>query len=125
MVLHLPPRFRPSFEAAVRRWYSGGPSLVHVGERKSFRSPTTGRWTDGLSYRMKQLSGNAVGPPGPYRLYRETRSRHDGAPVAPVYGKRSGVSDSLSLKAEEAWLAARQTPAGSSPSAGQAVQPVE
>jgi hypothetical protein len=78
---------------------------VHIGERKAFYNPVTARWTDGLSYRMKQLSGNAVGPPGPTRLYRETKSRHDGTPVAPVHGKRCGISGSLTLKAEEEWQA--------------------
>lgn len=103
MVMHLPPRFRSELKAAVHRWYPGSPELVHVGERKAFYNPATGRWTDGLSYRMKQMRGDAVGPPGPTRLYREIKSRHDGAPVAAVYGKRCGVSDSLSRKAEEAW----------------------
>jgi hypothetical protein len=103
--MHLPPRLRPQLEVAVRRWYPGNPELVHVGERKAFYNPATGQWTDGLSYRMKQLRGDAAGPPGPTRLYRETKSRHDGAPVAPVYGKRSGVSDSLSAKAEDRWQA--------------------
>lgn len=107
LVMHLPPRFRPQLKAAIRRWYPGNPELVHVGERKAFYNPATGRWTDGLSYRMKQLRGDAAGPPGPTRLYRETKSRHDGAPVAPVYGKRSGVSDSLSAKAEDKWRAER------------------
>jgi len=55
---------------------------------------------------MKQLRGDAVGAPGPTRLNRETRSRCDGALVAPVYGKRCGVSDTLALKAERAWFAA-------------------
>ncbi|WP_201864828.1 hypothetical protein [Microvirga soli] len=63
MVMHLPPRFRSELEAAIRRWYPGHLELVHVGERKSLRSPNTGRWTDGLSYRMKQMRGDAVGPP--------------------------------------------------------------
>jgi hypothetical protein len=99
MVMHLPPRLRSELETAIRRWH---PGVVQVGERKAFYNPTTGRRTDGLSYRMKQMRGDAVGPLGPTRLYRETKSRHDGAPVAPVHGKRCGVSDSLTHKAEEA-----------------------
>jgi hypothetical protein len=106
--MHLPPRLRGDLQTAIRRWYSGAPNLVHIGERKSFYNPATGRRTDGLSYRMKQMRGDAVGPPGPTRLYRETKSRHDGSPVAPVFGKRSGVSSSLSLKAEETWRTERQ-----------------
>ena len=78
-------------------------------------NPQTRRWEDGLRYRMKQLRGDAVGPPGPLRLNRETKSRHDGAPVAPVYGQRCGVSDSLSLKAERAWRTARQEQIGAQP----------
>jgi hypothetical protein len=108
MVMHLPPRLRSELEAAIRRWYPGAPGVVKVGERKAFYNPATGRRTDGLSYRMKQMRGDAVGPPGPTRLYRETKSRSDGAPVAPVHGKRCGISDSLTQKAEDAWLRAIQ-----------------
>jgi hypothetical protein len=108
MVMHLPPRLRSELEAAIRLWYSGAPDVVQVGERKAFYNHATGRRTDGLSYRLKQMRGDAVGPPGPTRLYRETKSRHDGAPVAPVHGKRCGVSDSLTHKAEEVWLATGQ-----------------
>ena len=57
---------------------------------------------------MKQARGDAVGAPGPYRLNREITSRYDRAPVAPVYGQRCGVSDSLSLKAEQQWRITRQ-----------------
>ncbi len=108
MVMHLPPRLRGELETAIRRWHPGAPDVVQIGERKAFYNPATGRRTDGLSYRMKQMRGDAVGPPGPTRLYRETKSRHDGAPVAPVHGKRCGVSGSLTHKAEEAWQAASQ-----------------
>jgi hypothetical protein len=80
---------------------------VQIGERKAFYNLATGRHTDGLSYRMKQMRSDAVGPPGPTRLYRETKSCHDGAPVAPVHGKRCGVSESLTDKAEKAWEASR------------------
>jgi hypothetical protein len=112
MVLHLPSRGRASLkadlEACIRRLYPGGSDLVRIGERTSVFNPQTRRWEDGLRYRMKQLRGDAVGAPGPTRLNRETRSRYDGAPVAPVYGKRCGVSDSLSPKTEQKWRAARQ-----------------
>ena len=79
---------------------------MRVGQRTSHRCPDTGRWIDGLDYRMKQLRGDAVGAPGPTRLPREIKSRHDGSPVAPVYGKRCGVSESLSARAQTAWEAA-------------------
>jgi hypothetical protein len=110
IVLHLPPRYRAKLEAHIRVLppYKGDAYLVQVGERTSVRCPVTGRWIDGLAYRMKQLRGDAVGAPGPYRLTRETTSRYDGAPVAPVYGQRCGVSDSLSLKAEQQRRIARQ-----------------
>jgi hypothetical protein len=111
MVMHLPPRFRADLEAYIRRIYPGGLQLVQVGERTRVYNPETGRWEDGLAYRMKQLRGDAVGKPGPTRLNRETRSRCDGAAVAPVYGKRCGVSDSLTLKAEQKWRAATTPPA--------------
>jgi hypothetical protein len=107
MVMHLPPRLRSELETAIRRWHPGAPGVVQVGERKAFYNPATGRRTDGLSYRMKQMRGDAVGPPGPTRLYRETKSRHDGAPVAPVHGQRCGISKSLEAEAEERWLAAK------------------
>jgi hypothetical protein len=107
MVIHLPPRLRRDLEDHLRSLYSGDVDLVRVGERTTHRCPETGRRIDGLDYRMKQLRGDAVGPPGPTRLYRETKSRHDGAPVAPVYGKRCGASDSLTLKAEKKWRAER------------------
>ena len=102
MGMHLPPRLRVELEAYLRRLYPGGVNLVQIGQQTSHRCPDTGRWIDGLAYRMKQLRGDAVGAPGPTRLPRETKSRHDGAPVAPVYGKRCGVCDALSLKAERA-----------------------
>jgi hypothetical protein len=117
MVLHLPPRYRAELEAYIRRQsrYKGNAFVVEVGERKNEFNPVTRRWEDGLRYRMKQLRGDAVGAPGPTRLNRETKSRYDGAPVAPVYGQRCGVSDSLSLKAEQAWRAARHEHVASSP----------
>jgi hypothetical protein len=93
-------------EAYLRRLYPGGPDLVSIGTRTRDFNPETGRRVDGLLYRMKQLRGDAVGAPGPTRLNRETRSRFDDAPVAPVYGKRCGVSDSLTLKAEQKWRSA-------------------
>jgi hypothetical protein len=107
MVMHLPPRLRRDLEDHLRSLYPGDPRVVKVGERKSHRCPETGRWIDGLDYRMKQLRGDALGPLGPTRLNRETKNRHDGTPVAPVYGKRCGVSDNLNLKAEEKWRAER------------------
>ena len=107
LVMHLPSRFRGELEAHIRRLYPGGAALVRIGDRTSYRCPDTRRWVDGLDYRMKQLRGDAVGAPGPTRLPRETKSRHDGAPVAPVYGKRCGVSDSLTVRAEKAWEASR------------------
>ena len=95
LVMHLPAGLRPELGKAIRSWYPGETDVVHIGERKSFYNPQKGRWVDGLAYRMKQLRGDAVGPPGPLRLYRETKSRHDGAPVAAVFGQRCGVSASL------------------------------
>jgi hypothetical protein len=112
MVLHLPSRGRAhlkaDLEAYIRRLHPGGPDLVRIGERTNVFNPQTRRWEDGLRYRMKQLRGDAVGAPGPTRLNRETRSRYDGSPLAPVFGKRCGVSDSLSLKAEQKVRAARR-----------------
>jgi hypothetical protein len=108
MVMHLPPRFHDQLEAHIRRLYPGGKKLVRIGNRKSHWCPKARRWVDGLDYRMKQLRGDAVGAPGPTRLNRETKSRHDGALVVPVYGKRCGVSDSLTVRAEKAWEASRQ-----------------
>jgi hypothetical protein len=103
MVMHLQARLRSELEAYLRRLYPGTEWLVAIGERTMEYDPETGRWTDGLAYRMKQLRGDAVGKPGPTRLPREVRSRFDGAPVAPVYGKRCGVSESLTLKSEQTW----------------------
>lgn len=113
MVMHLPPRLRAELETHIRSLYPGNPKLVQVGERKRLWDRDSGRWVDGLAYRMKQLRGNAVGPPGRYRLNRETKSRHDGSPVAPVYGKRCGVSDSLTEKVERRWNDAQQQSASS------------
>jgi hypothetical protein len=121
MVLHLPARgwakWRERLETYVRRLppYRGGIGVVQVGPRKKEFNQETGRWDDGLRYRMKQLRGDAVGPPGPLRLNRETKSRFDGAPVAPVYGQRCGVSETLSLKTERAWRDARQEHSASQP----------
>jgi hypothetical protein len=117
IVLHLPPHLRAELEAHIRGLprYKGNAFVVEVGERKNEFNEATRRWEDGLRYRMKQLRGDAVGAPGPTRLNRETKSRYDGAPVAPVYGQRCGVSDSLSLKAEQAWRAARHEHVASSP----------
>jgi hypothetical protein len=110
IVMHLPPRFRAELEDHIRSLppYKGHKDLVRVGERKSEFNPVTRRWEDGLQYRMKQLRGDAVGAPGPTRLNRETKSRHDGALVAPVLGQRCGVSKTLTDKAEQAWRASRQ-----------------
>lgn len=107
MVMHLPERFKKKLEAYIRSLYPGGEKLVRIGNRTSRRCPETGRWIDGLDYRMKQLRGDAVGAPGPTRLNRETKNRHHGAPVAPVYGKRCGISKSLEADAETRWLAAK------------------
>jgi hypothetical protein len=67
IVLHLPPRYRGELENHIRGLppYKGDAYLVQVGERTSVRCPVTGRWTDGLAYRMKQLRGDAVGAQGP------------------------------------------------------------
>ncbi len=110
MVLHLPPRLRAELEEHIRGLppYRGNEGLVRVGKRTTKFNPVTNRWEDGLQYRMKQLRGDAVGAPGPYRLNRETKSRHDGALVAPVFGQRCGVSETLTDKAEQAWRAWRQ-----------------
>jgi hypothetical protein len=104
IVLHLPPRLRADLVDHIRDLFPGSPQLVSIGERVNVRNTATDRRVDGLRYRMKQLRGDAVGAPGRTRLNRETRSRHDGALVAPVLGKRCGVSDTLTLKAEKAWL---------------------
>ena len=105
IVLHLPPRYRAELKAYICRLpsYQGSTSLVRVGQRTRGSNSKTGVWQDGLDYRLKQLRGDAVGKPGPYRLPRETKSRHDGASVAPVLGKRCGVSQTLTMKAELAW----------------------
>jgi hypothetical protein len=113
MVLHLPVKQREELAAELEAYvrglarYKGSEAVVRVGERTTVFNPATGRWEDGLQYRMKQLRGAAVGPIGPTRLNRETRSRRDGAPVAPVLGKRCGISDSLSAKAEQRWRSTR------------------
>jgi hypothetical protein len=107
VVMYLPARFRAELEAYIRRLYPGTEQLIAIGERTTEYDPETGRWTDGLAYRMKQLRGDAVGKPGPTRLPRQVRSRYDEAPVAPVHGKRCGVSDSLTLKSEQNWRAGR------------------
>jgi hypothetical protein len=111
MVLYLPPRLRTELEAHIRSLpgYQGNEDLVRVGKRTTKFNPVTNRWEDGLQYRMKQLRGDAVGAPSsPHRLNRETKSRHDGARVAPVFGQRCGVSETLTEKAEQAWRAWRQ-----------------
>jgi hypothetical protein len=107
MVMHLPPRLRHDLEDHLRSLYPGDPRIVKVGERTSRRDPETGWWSDGLVYRTKQLRGDAVGKPGPTRLRYETKSRHDSARVAPVLGKRCGVSKTLEAETEERWLAAK------------------
>ncbi len=107
MVMHLPPRMRSELESYIRRLFPGGSELVQIGNRTSERDPETGRKRDGLLYRIKQLRGDAVGKPGPYRLPREKKNRHDDAPVAPVLGKRCGVSKKLEADAEENWRAAK------------------
>lgn len=110
IVMHLPPRLRVELEDHIRGLpgYRGNENLVRVGKRTTKFNPVTNRWEDGLQYRMKQLRGDAVGAPGPYRLNRETKSRRDGALVAPVFGQRCGVSETLIDKAEQAWRAWRQ-----------------
>lgn len=107
IVCHCPACHREALEAMLRRRFPGDPRAIRVGTLEA----------EGITYRLKQSTGNAMGPPRPGRPTPETRSRHDGALVAPVQGKRYMVSRSVDLAARthagwqqdrDAWRAARR-----------------
>jgi hypothetical protein len=108
LLINCPIHLRDDLLAAIRRWYPGTDDLVTMGPVTWRKHPKTGFLVcAGLEYRLKQMTARAWGPPRPGRPRRETESRHDRAPVAPVMGRRHGVSDTLNQKARDEWQAAR------------------
>lgn len=108
LMIFCPIALRADLEAAIRRWYPGNPEMVRFGQLNLRKHPRTGFVTcSGLEYRLKQMTVRAWGPPRRNRPRRETKSRYDGAPIAPVLGRRFGVSRTLERKAREAWQQAR------------------
>lgn len=104
LMVYCPAHMRADLERAIRRWYPGSAEMLKLGNLTYRKNPRTGFTScPGLEYRMKQMTSRAWGPPRPTRPRREIKSRQDGSPVAPVLGRRYGVSDTLSYKARAAW----------------------
>ena len=91
VMCHCPECHQEALEKMLRRRFPGEQRVFKVG------TPEPG-W---LNYRMKQSGKGTTGKPRPGRATPEVKSRHDGAPVADVHGKRYFMSRSVDLAARQ------------------------
>ncbi len=100
VLLYVPERHREAVEAAARRWLPGRESVVQLG-RPKFRRDRLGRRTNkALTYVMKQMTPQAWVALN-RNVRREKHCRHTGEAIAPVLGKRCGVSRSLNKRTRQ------------------------
>jgi hypothetical protein len=94
IMLYVPERDRARLEDALSRWLVGREGVFKIGQPEYRTNRYGERVNAGLTYMLKQMDSRAW-----YalcrRVRRETKCRETHAPVAPVIGKRCGVSRSL------------------------------
>jgi hypothetical protein len=114
LMLYVPEREKAALEEAVHRWLPGQDRVVEFGKPK-FRIDHYGRRINkALTYMLKQMTPQARFALGG-RVFREKKCRDTHAPVAPVLGRRSGVSRSLNRNTRAAfWTRPATTPARNS-----------
>jgi hypothetical protein len=91
VVLHVPPRLKRRIEAAVARWWPE-PDAAHLQDVHDLRGL--------LAYVSKQMSSRAAYAVR-FRIRRETACRRNGALVAPVLGRRLGMTANLRRALDE------------------------
>jgi hypothetical protein len=97
LMLHLPENERDSLEFALRRWLPGQENVVQLG-RPEFRRNRYGRKVNkALTYMLKQMTTQAWFSLCK-RIYREKQCSETHALVAPILGRRSGISQSLNAR---------------------------
>ena len=97
VLLSVPERQRSDLEKAARRWLAGDPAVIEIG-RPEFAKDRYGRRVNkALTYMLKQMTPQAWAALG-RAVRREKHCRRTGEPVAPIMGKRCGVSRSLNAK---------------------------
>lgn len=94
LLVHVPPRRQASFRAAVERWW---PEKGSVDVQRLYNTKRA------LRYLMKQLTPQARFAFGGL-IRREAACRHTGARVAPVLGRKFGMTRNL-------WSLVRRTSA--------------
>lgn len=85
LLIHVPPRLRSEFMKAVTRWWP----QPKVAVADDVDDPQ-----EALAYMLKQMTSQAHFALR-WMVRRETQSRHDCAKVAPVLGKRTGMTSNL------------------------------
>lgn len=95
--LSVPEQQRKELEEAARRWLPGDPAVLEVGRPKFSNDGFGRRVNKALTYLLKQMTPQAWASLG-RAVRREKHCRRTGEPVAPIMGKRCGVSRSLSEK---------------------------
>lgn len=116
MMLHLPENEREAFEAALRRWLPGKENVVDLG-RPKFSNTRFGRVNKALTYMLKQMTPQAWFALNK-RVRREKQCRTTHEAVAPVLGKRSGVSRTLNAKTRATfWDTPQRKPSRIAPAA--------
>jgi len=110
VLLYVPDSWREAFKEAVRRWLHGETKAVHFGEPEIDRTKSGQLANKALTYLLKQMTSQAR-----YslcnRVYREKKCKETHALVAPVLGKRYGVSRSLNKATRAAfWAKPSHTP---------------
>jgi hypothetical protein len=109
VLIAIPERERPALEATLRRWLPGADGVFHLG-RPEYRTDRSGRVVNkALTYMLKQMTSQARFKLGG-RVRRETHCSKTHLPVAPVLGKRCGVSRSLNKATRQAFWERRSTP---------------
>jgi hypothetical protein len=110
MLIYVPDRHRAALEEALSRWLVGKEGVFKIG-RPEYETDRYGRRVNkAVTYSLKQMTSKAWFALGK-RVFREKQCRDDEAPVAPVLGKRWGVSRSLNRQTQATfWTAASAVP---------------
>jgi hypothetical protein len=108
VLLSVPERQRSNLEEAARRWLPGDPAVIEIGRPEFAKDGYSRRVNKALTYMLKQMTPQAWAALG-RAVRREKHCRRTSEPVAPIMGKRCGVSRSLNEAARRAfWV----SPAG-------------
>jgi hypothetical protein len=114
LMLHLPEGQRDALEAALRRWLPGAENVVHLG-RPEFRRDRYGRKVNkALTYMLKQMTPQAHYALGG-KVFREKHCPETYARVAPVLGRRSGISRSLKARTRATFWTTPRKPSRTRP----------